>query len=580
MDYCVQEGFAINVLWADKTRYTATCYAACCVWRIHSSRLADGITWAIKKIEPNVHTCGGLETYNPICTVKWGAMKLLEDIRANPDIPGKALNELLFQRYGVYMRKSSVYNLKNYAVEKLFGGYDQSYADIPAYIKILCETNPDSKAYFSSVESESLPRQLLFDKIFISFTAMWKGFLAGCRPLIGVDGTHSKGNYGGILLSAVALDANNEIFPLAYAVVSVEDKENWSWFFWNLYNLVKDSSRGDWTIISNKQKGIDLALMDVWPTAKRRYCCRHISRNYKKQFAGPLMYILFWRACNATSQFTSRKAMEKLKESGGDSVMAWFAELGDSSTWSKHRFDPNVCNDSNSSNFVESFNSTLGIDRCRPIMKALKNISKDTISCKAYMSKPGEYEIHEGKSHFPLSLNNKICSCGAWQISDIPCRHAIRAMVHAKIDPHTVVLAWYSVRTYKQSYSHHINPLPDKEQWPAYADLPIIMPPTLKRGVGRPCRNRRREEGEDKKGKRTQTVKCKKCGCLGHNSRTCKGGLTEKEKRAAGGEPVLVRHLKVRDQSNAAKAAKAAATSQPTEVNDSQFSLSQSQSQV
>ena len=129
-DYCVQEGFAINVLWADKTRYTATYYAECCGWRIHSSRLADGITWAIKKIEPSVHTCRGLETYNPICTVKWGAMKLLEDIRANPDIPGKALNELLFQRYGVYMRKSSVYNLKNYAVEKLFGGHDQSYADI------------------------------------------------------------------------------------------------------------------------------------------------------------------------------------------------------------------------------------------------------------------------------------------------------------------------------------------------------------------------------------------------------------------------------------------------------------------
>lgn len=67
--------------------------------------------------------------------------------------------------------------------------------------------------------------------LFHSITAMWKGFLAGCRPLIGVDGTHLKETYGCILLSAVALDANNEIFSLACAVVSVEDKENWSWFF-------------------------------------------------------------------------------------------------------------------------------------------------------------------------------------------------------------------------------------------------------------------------------------------------------------------------------------------------------------
>lgn len=142
-----------------------------------------------------------------------------------------------------------------------------------------------------------------------------------------------------------------------------------------------------------------------------------------------------------------------------------------------------MCNDSNTSNFVESFNSTLGIDRCRPIltlvegirrvcmvrmasrheialrwdddelcpkiMKLVKKIGKDTISCKAYMSSPGEYEIHEGKSQFSLSLNNKICSCGAWQIYGIPCRHAIRAMVHAKIDPQKVVSSWYHVRTYK-----------------------------------------------------------------------------------------------------------------------------------
>lgn len=50
---------------------------------------------------------------------------------------------------------------------------------------------------------------------------------------------------------------------------------------------------------------------------------------------------------------------------------------------------------------------------CPKIVKLVKLISKDVISCKAYMSKPGEYEIHEGKSHFPLSLDNKICSCGA-----------------------------------------------------------------------------------------------------------------------------------------------------------------------
>ncbi|KAL8119377.1 hypothetical protein AgCh_016771 [Apium graveolens] len=80
--------------------------------------------------------------YRCTCSAEAGA-KLMEDIRANPDIPGKAINELLF-------------------------------------------------------------------------------------PIWSIDGTHLKGNYGGILLSTVALDANNEIFPIAYVIVSVEDEGNWN----------------------------------------------------------------------------------------------------------------------------------------------------------------------------------------------------------------------------------------------------------------------------------------------------------------------------------------------------------------
>ncbi|KAL2933568.1 Sodium/potassium/calcium exchanger 1 [Bienertia sinuspersici] len=52
------------------------------------------------------------------------------------------------------------------------------------------------------------------------------GFLAGCRGVVGVDGTFLKGNYGGVLLSAVALDGNNEMFPIAWGIVSGEDEDN------------------------------------------------------------------------------------------------------------------------------------------------------------------------------------------------------------------------------------------------------------------------------------------------------------------------------------------------------------------
>lgn len=84
------------------------------------------------------------------------------------------------------------------------------------------------------------------------------------------------------------------------------------------------------------------------------------------------MYILFWRACNASNPFTFKKAMERLRKEGKAPVMKWFASLGSQSKWTKHKFDPSVCCDVNTSNFVEAFNSTLGVDRCRPVLTLLE----------------------------------------------------------------------------------------------------------------------------------------------------------------------------------------------------------------
>ena len=57
------------------------------------------------------------------------------------------------------------------------------------------------------------------------------------------------------MLFAVAIDANYELHPFAWAIVSVEDGENWKFFIWHLKKILKDTNRGDdWCIISNRQK--------------------------------------------------------------------------------------------------------------------------------------------------------------------------------------------------------------------------------------------------------------------------------------------------------------------------------------
>ncbi|XP_021849008.1 uncharacterized protein [Spinacia oleracea] len=566
-DYCIQRGFSVVVDRANNSIYTVYCSAEGCEWRLHASRLADGFTWAIKSIKNPEHTCLGLEIRNPMVTAKWASRVLLEDIRANNDISAKSLNLLLWNKFKVKMATSTLYRVRARALIEIHGGFDESYAHLPGYCEMIRKTNPQSVASCVWNPANHVDRPLAFVTIFISFKACVDGLRQGVRGFVGVDGAHLKGNYGGVLLSAVALDGNNELFPFAWGIVSNEDADTWCFFVHHLRDLLRSTGRGDeWCVISDRHQGIEVAFNKLWPEVDRRYCTKHLSGNWKKAFPGPLMLSLFWKATGAYSTFTFRKAMEQIDKVGKGGRL-WLAKLGNQARWSKHKFNVATKCDVNTSNFVESFNATLGIDRCRPVLTLLEGIRRNTMvrlatrrqmceewtrndvcpnivkrvqklchdsrTCHSFLCSEGEFEIFEGKSYLPVSLNNQTCICGQWQISGIPCRHGMRAILDAQLDPHAFVDEWHSVRRYKLAYSSGIKSIPDFEQWPDM-NMPKILPPELKRGIGRPCRNRKRDDTEEKKGKRAKTVMCSKCREFGHNAKTCKGGATAKQKWGKG----------------------------------------------
>ena len=47
-----------------------------------------------------------------------------------------------------------------------------------------------------------------------------------------------SGPYGGALFSATTYDANDNMFPLTFGVMSSENYEDWSWFLQNLKKIV------------------------------------------------------------------------------------------------------------------------------------------------------------------------------------------------------------------------------------------------------------------------------------------------------------------------------------------------------
>ena len=77
------------------------------------------------------------------------------------------------------------------------------------------------------VDETSQPK---FKRMYVRFNAQNVGFLGGCRPFIGLDGCQIKHRFSGQILSTTTKDANDNIFPVAMAVVEQETRESWIWF--------------------------------------------------------------------------------------------------------------------------------------------------------------------------------------------------------------------------------------------------------------------------------------------------------------------------------------------------------------
>jgi transposase-like protein len=126
--------------------------------------------------------------------------------------------------------------------------------------------------------------QNIIQSFYVCFNALKQGFKAGCRKVIGLDGCFFKGVVKGELLCAIARDANNQMYPLAWVVVEQETNETWKWF---IGLLIKDldinNSGAGWIFISDQQKGLINAMRDFLLNAEHRMCAMHIYANWRKK---------------------------------------------------------------------------------------------------------------------------------------------------------------------------------------------------------------------------------------------------------------------------------------------------------
>ncbi|KAL9673864.1 hypothetical protein QQ045_030126 [Rhodiola kirilowii] len=131
---------------------------------------------------------------------------------------------LMRSKYGYKISYMKAWKSRQKALLHIFGDWEASFEKLPAYMDMLKESNPGSIVHWDTSMLDS--GRVSLNRVFWSFAPAIEGF-KHCRPVISIDATHLIGKWKGVLMIAVSLDAQNEILPLAYALVEGENIESW-----------------------------------------------------------------------------------------------------------------------------------------------------------------------------------------------------------------------------------------------------------------------------------------------------------------------------------------------------------------
>ncbi|CAN1287159.1 hypothetical protein LINPERPRIM_LOCUS19536 [Linum perenne] len=95
------------------------------------------------------------------------------------------------------------------------------------------------------------------------------------------------------------------------------------------------------------------------------------------------------------------------------------------------------------------------------------------------------FEVREGLRSWVVDVRANQCACGLWQLSGLPCEHALACITYNRDPIEPYCHPCYTIANYRLAYGESINPLNDATQWHSSFG-PDLRPPTLKRPTSGP----------------------------------------------------------------------------------------------
>ncbi|XP_057720285.1 uncharacterized protein LOC130934766 [Arachis stenosperma] len=458
------------------------------------------------------HTCPR-ETKNRLANRKWLGCKLVRKLRKYPNLRHCEAAQYFKSKCDLDLNKSSLTRALGDARAIVYGDTAVQYGMVRDYGLTLLKTNPGSTVSIGVTPHPNPDEDPTFDRMYICLNGCKRGFKAGCRPLIGLDGCPSK--------TRIIGDG-----------------------FWNCCTKT-------WVTTSNM--GLIHAVQDVFPNVHHRFCVWYLWRNFNKQWKDNQFRGLLWECTRSTTQEGFVEGMKKLERLNKD-ALTYLCKWPNNS-WSRAFFSiapkmDNICN-----NACEVFNSRIKEPRAKPIitlleevrMYIMRSIARNKVKLRNNdgilppIQKNYEiFEVHGWPTNMAVDLGKRSCTCGFWQLSGMPCVHACAALARAGRRPDEFCHSWLTIEAYNNTYGFHINPIPGQALW---EKSPYNRPqaPKFKKKPG-PIKKKRRKDADEEssKGKKQKTSMkrvhkkghCCYCGESGHTKRNCQKRAVDEESAA------------------------------------------------
>ncbi|CAN1131398.1 hypothetical protein LINPERHAP2_LOCUS6379, partial [Linum perenne] len=264
--HSIKERRDVKYVKNESYRIRLKCKFENCSWLFFVSLNKRFNLWQLKQYKE--HVCP--EHYmNKHVSPKFIAQHYKERIKSAPRWKNKHMRDTISEDFGIVVSLMQCSRAKKLVLKKTFGAYEAEYAILRTYAEEILRISPGSSVKIM-VDTNNPNNVHHFQRMYICFDSLKKGFLVGCRKIISLDGCFLKGLCKGELLTAVGRDANDQMYIIAWCVVEVESKSSWDWFLEQLQTDLNMGNGAGWCFSSDQQK-----IASKW---KSNFCPKILSK--------------------------------------------------------------------------------------------------------------------------------------------------------------------------------------------------------------------------------------------------------------------------------------------------------------